>query len=923
MKTKTLWLASAGLIVAQPVIAQDMTATGQTAPAADDTASEGAGEIVVTGYRNALAAARDSKRDATIIKDSISASDIAAFPDLNLAEALQRLPGVAINREAGEGRRISLRGLGPDFTRVQLDGMEVLGNVDSPQDSRGQTTRDRAFDFNLFAAELFSRVDVEKSYQARQTEGGLAGTVGLYTARPFDHKGEKLALSAQGGTNTLTRDFQPRLTGLVSKNWGDFGILISGAYSRRSTREEGFDTYRWRRNKANGSDISRLTATEQAKINSGDLLFARGNRLSVWDSKQERLGITSSVQWNPTEKVHLTLDGLWGRFKGDRFETHLASRGGGSSTWLGGGETFAGTVYPNSRVNAIQWNDRNEVVYLDVTGGKASTETRVQNTRNVFKQLVLSGDAELAEGLTFTWLGGVERSRYDMPVNDKFTLEGFGGVTSDYRGGTYSLVNTYRFDTADANFWHGKRLYLNNTYQNSGFDNLKGRFDYKITADDTISIGGEWRRFANSGYYAEQDNILTSGFVSGRVNANPSGYAQTYTGYPGQAWTIVDFPKMLQTFGVNRAPYLTTRLGVYGVEERTGAGFVQYDWNHLLGTLPFRGNIGVRYYHTATTSDGVINTGPTTTRGSYQGILPAANLILELDRGLMLRLAAARNINRPALGALAANGSVTVDNPKTDAQGNIVSRGNITVSLGNPNLRPYKSTDLDLSAEYYFGSIGYVAAALFYKTLDGYISTQTVNNVPYSQTGLPDNQYPGVTGSTLIDSYSRPVNLAKTNLFGMELSGQTDFRFLPVPFDRLGTALNFTYVNSRLDYSKIYQGSIPTTLEGLSKYNANATLYYQDKAFDARVSANYRSGYIFSASPVLTSLGPDHDVTGFEGTVYVDMSAHYALSEHVQLTLNGINLTNQRERQYSNSTKRLYVVTRSGTTMLGGVRVSF
>ncbi len=149
---RTLLLASSALCVAQPVWAQE-----QGTSAAADTG----GEVVVTGYRTSLAQARNSKRDATIIKDSIAASDIAAFPDLNLAEALQRLPGVAINREAGEGRRISLRGLGPDFTRVQLNGMEVLGNVDSPQDSRGQTTRDRAFDFNLFAAELFNHVDVE------------------------------------------------------------------------------------------------------------------------------------------------------------------------------------------------------------------------------------------------------------------------------------------------------------------------------------------------------------------------------------------------------------------------------------------------------------------------------------------------------------------------------------------------------------------------------------------------------------------------------------------------------------------------------------------------------------------------------------------------------------------------------------------
>ena len=906
------WLASTALaFLVQPALAQQVRPeSGGTDPTAD---------IVVTGYRSSLAAARDAKRDATIIKETIAASDIAAFPDLNLAEALQRLPGVAINREAGEGRRISLRGLGPDFTRVQLNGMEVLGNVDSPQDSRGQATRDRAFDFNLFAAELFEHVDVEKSYQAQQSEGGLAGTVGLFTARPFDFKENKVALSAQAGSNTLTRDFQPRLTGLVSQRWGNVGLLVSGAYSRRQTREEGFDTYRWRHNKANGSDLSALSAAERAKINSGDLLFARGNRLSVWDSTQERLGLTAALQWNPAPSTHVTLDALYGRFTGERFETHLASRGGGSSTWLGGGETFAGVVYPNSRVNALQWNARDEVVYLDVSGGKAATETRRQTTRNVFRQLVLSGDAALADGLTLYWTGGVERSRYDMPINDKFTLEGFGGVTSDYRGGTYSLVNTYRFDPADPAFWHAKRLYVNETYQNSAFDTLKGRLEYKASPDDSISVGGEWRRFANGGHYAEADNILTAQFASGKVSADPSAYAKTYTGYRGQDWTIVDLSKMQRTLGIDRAAYLTSPQSVFSVEERTVAAFVQYDWTHLLGNTPFRGNLGLRYYRTDVTADGlaaltlnkVTHTAPVTTRSDDEGLLPAANLILELDRGLMLRASAARNINRPALGALA-GWSLTDEN------------GHITVALGNPHLRPYASKDLDVSAEYYFGSVGYAAAAAFYKTLDGYISNKVFSqNVTFVDTGLPDNLYAGVVASTPIDSYSKPVNLAKTDLFGLELSGQTDFTFLPAPLDRLGTALNLAYVASRLDYGRIYPGGITTTLEGLSKYNANATLYYQGKAFDARVSANYRSGYIFSASPVLTPLGPDQDLTGLEGTVYVDLSAHYTLDRHIQLTLNGVNLTDQREKQYSNSSKRLYVVTRAGTTLLGGVRVTF
>ncbi|KQM63133.1 MULTISPECIES: TonB-dependent receptor [unclassified Sphingomonas] len=899
------WMASTALILcAQPALAEAQVQT----PAAD-TADDG--EIVVSGYRTGLEQARDTKRRATGIQDSIAATDIAAFPDLNLAEALQRLPGVAINREAGEGRRISLRGLGPDFARVQLNGMEVLGNVDSPQDSRGQTTRDRAFDFNLFAAELFSRVDVRKSYSADQTEGGLAGTVGLFSARPFDNKGFRAAIGGQLGTNSLTKDVQPRFTALVSQNWGDVGILLSGAYSRRRTREEGFDTYRWRLNNASGSNISKLSAEDQAAVRSGTLRFARGNRLSVWDSTQERIGLTGSIQWKPMANATLTLDGLYGEFSGDRFETHLASRGGGGSTWLGGGGTFAGVTYPNSTINALQYNDQREVVYLDVSGANTATETRVQDTKNVFKQLVLSGDAEVAPGVRLTALGGVERSRFAIPVSDKFYLETYGDVISDYRGGTYSLVNTYKYDTADASRWHARNINIGATYQNSAFDNAKAALAWEAMPGGTFTVGGEWRRFENDGYGQGVDNVLLPEFRSGKVSSNIAAYARTYRDYPGQDWTVVDYAKALQALNLNRNDYLTARLNVFTVEERTTAAFAQYDWDQQIGSVPFRGNAGFRYYRTGVTSAGVANVGQVTVKGDYDGVLPAMNLVFEPARGLIVRAAAARNINRPGLGSLAVNGTVGRDN------------GEVTVSIGNPNLRPYKSTDLDLSIERYFGKVGYVAAALFYKTLDGFITNRTINNVPYGSTGLPTSILPGLTDATNVTSFSRPVNIGKTDIAGIELSGQSDFTFLPAPFDRFGTVLNLTLIDSKFDYATIIPGSTRTTLEGLSRINANATLYYQDARFNARVSGNYRSPYVFSASPVQSTFGKDQDVTGYEGTLYVDFSARYGILPRVQLTLDGINLTDVRERQYSDSTKRLYVSTHSGATVLGGVRVTF
>ena len=321
-------------------------AAAQTAPAQSNS-SEEMQEVVVNGYMKSLADALKDKKDSDISKDVIVAEDMAKFPELNLAESLQRLPDVAITREAGEGREISLRGLGPDFTRVQLNGMEVLGNNDSALDSRGQRSRDRAFDFNLFASELFSKIEVDKTFEAAQNEGGMAGTVGLFTGKPFDYSsGFKGAVSAKGGTNTYTEDFQPRVAGLASYNWdNNVGVLVSAAWSHRKTQEQGFDTYNYNHPSASelAADvavdpglISSLTPAQQAKFLSGDLYFPDGNRLSVWDSDQTRLGLTSSIQWRPSDSVLLTLDGLHGEYTTLRDEYHLATRpfnGSGSGAW--------------------------------------------------------------------------------------------------------------------------------------------------------------------------------------------------------------------------------------------------------------------------------------------------------------------------------------------------------------------------------------------------------------------------------------------------------------------------------------------------------------------------------------------------------------------------------------------------------------
>ena len=870
------------------------------------------GEFVVSGTRASLVKAREIKRDSKIVIDSIVAEDIAKFPDLNLAESLQRLPGVAINREAGEGRRVSLRGLGSDFTRVQLNGMEVLGNVDSPQDSRGQGSRDRAFDFNIFASELFNRLDVYKSVDATQNEGGLAGTVGLITAKPFDYDGFNGALSVKLGTNTYTDDLQPRTAFQISNIWDEkFGALFSVAYSSRDTVEQGTNTFRWRpSSSAQGSDISALTAEEQNAIQTGQLRFARGNRQSSWGSHQERLGLTSALQWKPSEDLMLTLDVLHGEFTGDRDEIHLNSRGANSSSWLGGGTTVNGVTYPHSVINDIEYLSTGEVVYLDVSGGNAAVETRRQHTENVFDQLVLSGDWRINENLTAKFLIGTESSTFEIPISDKFYLEGFGDVISDYTRDPNYLYNTWGFDTTNPSNWRAHEIDFAASYQESAFENQKVDFNYFLSSGSSLKFGVARQVFSNSGYRQQNDDVLRSSFQSGAVDDDISAYAQIFTKHKDQDWVIVDFEKALSSLGVTRDAGSVSN--VFEVEEETTAAYLMYDWSTTLGEIGFSGNVGIRAFDTDVTSRGRANIGDIVVGSSYDDVLPSMNATFELREDLLLRAALSQNINRPGLGSLAVNGNVSESN------------GEVRVSMGNPGLQPYYSDNLDLSLEWYFGEVGSFAVGYYYKDISGFIGNLLSTNVRYGETGLPLDLLSGLTENTNVAEWSRPVNYEDSAINGLEFSLQSDLKFLPAPFDGLGFIGNFSFIDGELDYASPAEQaagiSLVSPISGLSKRLANATLYYETNKWGARVSANYRKGYV--AWPL--AIANDQFGDGFNSTTYVDFSAFYQINEKLKLTFDAINLTNQREEQYSDLVaRRHYNTTSSGTTFFTGLNYRF
>ena len=903
---KTLVMSAAAGVLASVLFAGSVQAA-DVAPAATPADANAVDEVVVQGFRKSLGAARLAKKEGAIVADTIVAEDMAKFPDLNLAESLQRLPGVAINREGGEGRRVSLRGLGPDFTRVQLNGMEVLGNVDSPMDSRGQTSRDRAFDFNIFASELFSKVEVRKSFSAEQDEGGMAGTVGLYTAKPFDYSGAKGALSLQGGTNSSTKDFQPRGAAMFSKNWDDkFGVLVSVAYSKRKTEEQGYNTYAAPTTKALAANVVNLSAADQAKAMNGELIFQRGNRLTVWGSDQERLGVTTAVQWRPVENVTLTLDALHGEFTNHRSENSLATRATLNSTILGAATPHSGAlVSPPPVLNSILYDQYNSVVYADVSNTVFATETRRQRTENTFDQLVLTGEWKVTDKLTVDGHIGQETSDYDIPISDKFYTEAFGGLITDYRGETGK--NTYKWDTTDPNNYRAHEIDFSATYQSTELKNAEFNGAYAFNDDLTLKGGVSYRGFTNSGYQQATDDLNKTAWEKGTLDDRVTDYYTIFTQHKDQSWVNVDWDKALAKYGVTRV--LGAPKAIYEVKEDTTAGYVQLDWKATLLGKPLRGNIGLRSYDTELTSSGAmavkgVNT-PTTTKKSYSGVLPAFNAVLEVSDQFQIRAAAAQNVNRPSLAAYAMNGTISVDG------------ANVTVSTGNPNLDPYTSDEFDLSAEWYFGSIGMLTAGVFHKKIDGLVSSQTVTNVPYSSTGLAEGLYPGVTGSTNVASYTRSVNLNDATLTGLELSAQSDFFFLPGPLKNMGVVANVTFIDSEttnLVNGKNQKGAI----YGMSDLNHNVTLYYETAKWGARVSSNYRSDYTI-------------DSGGFKATTYIDAAAFYQLTPRIRLSLDAVNLSNERESQYNSynngfgatGAKRLWNDTTSGRTVFVGANMQF
>jgi iron complex outermembrane receptor protein len=871
----------------------------QTAPTTlkSDSQDPSLSEVVVSGYRESLAAAHALKRDAVGSEDVIVAEDIAAFPDLNLAESLQRIPGVTIDRDSGEGRQITLRGLGPDFTRTDLNGMEVLGNTASGFDSRGGVSRTRAFDFSLFASELFDNVTVQKSYSADQDEGGIGGTVQLSTAKPFDFDDFKAVISAKGQSNTYTKTVTPRLVGLISDRWGDFGALVSVAYSTNDSNEYGYRNWGWSQIKVSPGNIGPgVSAADAALLESGTIFAPQADTDSSWYDHRTRLGTTLSLQYEPTDTLKFGFDTLFSRLTDDRDDYALAAAGVNALTG-----NVSGTQMLQSDV--IQGNTLMAAQY---TGVDMRSEHNTESDSTKFYQTVLHGSDRITEDLVVKGLVGYSRSDYELPYFDKVFLE-----SKDQAFGFTDIptmpVNNFGYNIADPSQYNLMRMDTQANSIISAYKNAKLDIAYTLDSISTLEAGAEFKDFTNDGvqwnakvfYDTPTDTPIPAGdkmivpvstlvpYVVGNLNG-------TYN-YIGQTRNI-------------ESPAYIAPGTAYNVQEKTYAGYLQYDLNTLLWDHRVKANAGLRYYSTDMTSTGSISNGtslePVSVPNDYRGVLPALNVAVFVQPDLVARFSANRDISRPSLADLAAAGTIT---PNSFGGG---------LSIGNPYLKPFIANAVEGSLEFYDGKVGFASVGVFYKKMDNYISSET-SQEPYSATGFPLSLLlPGQTGS-IIYNVTEPVNVSGASIRGVELAVQRDFDFLPGFLQHLGFVANGTYADG--SSPAIINGvSVSLPLVDLSKYSANATLYYETRQWGVRISEAYRGQYLDSAG------GSGNIGEGYEATNNVDFAAHYNITPRMKVTLEGINLTNQHIVQFTDIyAKRIEVDTSSGRTFLLGATAEF
>ncbi len=1012
-----------------------------TAPAAPAAApakpADDSTVVVVTGYRGSLQNSTQAKKRAIGFQDSIFAEDIGKFPDTNIAESFNRIPGVIISRDInGDGVNVSIRGLGTSFTRVLLNGAPVA--VASTGSTDSQNTN-REVDLDLFPTELFTQLTVDKSPQASMVEGGAAGTVNMRQARPFDHKGPLLSYSFGGTDNSNADKWGDKASIVASDTFGQWGVLGGISVTDQQVANKGYETIGWTNAgltfaqcgqtptgslTANSADPAcnttgggnwTIPATVPANAGNGlvtgaaitpallqslnpgltltqisNAIIPRLGRQMNENGTRDRISGIFGLEWRPTDDFHAYLDTMYAYKKNKMQRTDM--------DWVGRN----GAMIPmNMKVDGGDCTNGCVVTDGTFANSQFFLEYRPYTETTQFTGLNPGFDWKLNDVLDWSASANYTRSTFhrESPSVLVITAPSSGLTVAYHNDGDIPTATSSVDLNNPANFqWNGGRV---NIQDEKRVTDTKGaRTDLKWTLDSAfnIQVGASyddtsrsivaydnsqaWQNAVcgdNPSVFVPSPNSqptcagatlttaqaiaagypsypgLGTGYTSGNTapltyggslipNANLANYLMPGpNGYITVNWAKFAADSQYQKFH-DAAPLATaSNTGASGgfVDEKVSAVYIQLNGDKdLFGGHRLRWNGGIRLLSTDQTIGGYVSV-PDPRDAAVPAPLDGAkypNVVNFVEthatyKDYLPSFSAAYNVTDQLLARASASVTMTRANPNTMLPGLNFSTPSADVgTVGNPELKPYISKNLDLGVEYYTGKEGYLSATYFTKSINGFTANgnSTVAFSSLAQYGVTfDSLTPtqqaainargGANNATVV--LTEQVNASGLlHIHGVELNWVQPLDQWWAPLKGFGYNANATYISQR------GSGAAPAIAVGVPKMTYNVTLYYENHGLSVHVSDNYNGASVASSANQngITAASLYNDSRS-----QIDLSSSYDISnllhfgKATEITLDVANLTDTKIRSYFQFKDATFTEYDPGSTVMVGVRGKF
>jgi iron complex outermembrane recepter protein len=740
--------------------------------------------IQVRGIRGSVVKSLNTKRFSNSIVDAVTAEDIGKFPDQNVAESLQRITGVSITRNFGEGERVSIRGTTESQNRTLLNG-QAVGSADWWTNSAAN----RGFNYTMLPSEIVAGLEVYKSPEADIDEGSIGGTVIVKTRKPLDMESGKIAGSVLAQYSEVSGKTDPVISGMYSwKNEDEtFGAFVSLVRQTRNLRRDGIEAWSW---------ATRDIEMEDGTIHE-DVYSSGGGGSAMFSQERIRTGATLTLQYRPNDQTDITFNALDNTLEADNENQNFL--------WLpgyGGSKHTDITIVDHPTVGKMAVAG---TLGLSPDGSNILDETKVRNSKLKTKSYDLKLDHE----------GEVWLSSYHIGYT-----EGSGGSQADRSvgwGGNY----VHSYDASDAKDVKTSYAAAPANGNNWVLDFL--RYDSNDAKDDEVYLQADFERDLDlaifskikvGGKYRDHSRFNTKHTTDARTDlawsladyslAMPSDFLSNQ-GSAGtlRDYAITDSDKVRREGDALGWDYRVLKASTFDINEKITAAYIKAD----IDAEGLRGNVGVRLVHTDQSSSAFVGESGneiwTTETTDYFDILPSLNLAVDLSEDLVLRMSAARVMSRPDYADMT---SSTSYNKETQ-----------TGSGGNSKIDPYRATQFDVGLEWYFSDAGILSTAFFHKDIQSFIDAQGSLEI-----------HEGV--EILIN---RPVNGKGGTIQGLEVGYQQEL------YEGFGVSANYTYVDGE---AKDEEGN-DVTIPGNSDQTVNLSAYYENDVISGRISYNYRTGY--------------------------------------------------------------------------------